>query len=105
MQTYFDHFSSLENMCENFSIDKSVLDGAKVIYAAYDCPPYEGYAHVIFMRDGKLYEVNASHCSCAGLEGQWKPEETLVNALLERDLPEQTKLVLKAYFKGLVAFL
>lgn len=31
--------------------------------------------------DGKLYEVNGSHCSCYGFEGQWSPEETTVDYL------------------------
>lgn len=31
-----------------------------------------------------LYEVNGSHCSCYGLEGQWEEEETTVEALAYR---------------------
>lgn len=34
--------------------------------------------------DGKLYEVNAGHCSCYGLENQWTPEETNIEALKHR---------------------
>ena len=55
-----------------------------VLLASYGTPSYEGYAFVLFERDGKLYEVNGSHCSCYGLEGQWEPEETNVEALLHR---------------------
>jgi hypothetical protein len=36
---------------------------------------------VIFEKDGKLWEVNGSHCSCYGLEGQWQPEETTWEAI------------------------
>lgn len=60
------------------------LDGANVLLASYGTPSYEGYAFVLFERAGKLYEVNGSHCSCYGLEGQWEPEETTAEALRHR---------------------
>ncbi len=60
------------------------LDGANVLLASYDTSSYESYAFVLFERGGKLYEVNGSHCSCYGLEGQWAPEETTVAALRHR---------------------
>jgi hypothetical protein len=60
-----------------------VLEPAEneVIYAAYNIDGYEGSAILIFMKDGKLYEVNGSHCSCNGLEECWRPEETSWEAL------------------------
>lgn len=61
--------------------DKPQFRGCKILLASYGTPSYEGYAFVLFERDGKLYEVNGSHCSCYGLEGQWDPEETTVDAL------------------------
>jgi len=61
------------------------LDGALLRFAAYSTPAYEGYALVVFERDGLLWEVNGSHCSCMGLEGQWQPEETSWGALKTRD--------------------
>ena len=33
---------------------------------------------------GKLYEVHGSHCSCYGFEGQFRLEESLVEALKDR---------------------
>ena len=57
------------------------LDGVTVLLASYGVYGYEGEAFVLFERDGKLYEVNAVHCSCYGLEEQWGPEETTVEAL------------------------
>jgi hypothetical protein len=60
------------------------LDGVTVLLASYETASYEGYAFVLFERDRKLYEVNGSHCSCYGLEGQWEPEETTVEALRRR---------------------
>lgn len=62
----------------------SALDGAEVIVAIYDLGSYEGDAFVLFRKDGKLFEVNAGHCSCYGLEGQWEPEETTKEELLHR---------------------
>lgn len=31
-------------------------------------------AFVLFDKGGALFEVNGSHCSCYGFEGQWEPE-------------------------------
>jgi len=64
--------------------EKPEFKDAEILLASYGTPSYEGYAFVLFRRDGKLYEVNGSHCSCYGLEGQWDPEETTVDALRHR---------------------
>lgn len=45
-----------------------------IILASYGNDYYEGEAFVLFEREGRLFEVNASHCSCYGLEGQWNEE-------------------------------
>ena len=106
MKVYFENFASLEDVIESFCINPSVVEGIEIIYAAYDTPAYEGYAHVIFISNGKVYEVNGSHCSCYGLEEQWGPEETLVSALLSRpNVDERAKNNLKEYFKDLLVFL
>lgn len=73
-----------EEVAEWFCEDVTVLEGAKILYAVYDQGCYEGSAFVLFSRDGKLYEVNGSHCSCYGLETQFDPEETSVEALEHR---------------------
>lgn len=65
-------------MAADFPTDEQIL------YARYESYGYEGSAFVLFERDGKLYEVNGSHCSCYGLEGQWEPEETSWAALAMR---------------------
>lgn len=64
--------------------EKPEFKDAEILLASYGTPSYEGYAFVLFRRDGKLYEVNGSHCSCYGLEGQWAPEEATVEALRHR---------------------
>ena len=84
MKIYFAGFESQEDMMNGFEITSEQLEGVEILYACYDGGGYEGEAHVIFRKEGKLYEVNASHCSCYGLDGQWEPEETTVAALLFR---------------------
>lgn len=64
--------------------EKPEFKGAEILLASYGTPSYEGYAFVLFRRDGKLFEVNGSHCSCCGLEGQWDPEEVTADELRHR---------------------
>lgn len=59
-------------------------DGVEILLASYGQDGYEGDAFILFRKDGKLYEVNGGHCSCYGLEGQWEPEETSIEALRHR---------------------
>ena len=53
----------------------------KILFASYGYANYSGDAWVLFEKEGKLFEVNGSHCSCYGLEGQFEPEETDLKAL------------------------
>jgi hypothetical protein len=74
------------------------------IYAKYEFASYQGDAHVIFLQNDVLYEVNDSHCSCNGLTN-WKPEPTSLVALLYRpNVSDQAKANLKERFKNLIAF-
>lgn len=59
-------------------------EGENILFASYGAENYEGDAWVLFEEDGKLYEVNGSHCSCYGLEEQWEPEEVLLTELENR---------------------
>lgn len=56
----------------------------ELLLATYTYEDYSGDAFVLFQRDGKLYEVHGSHCSCNGLEDQWEPEQTTWEALALR---------------------
>jgi hypothetical protein len=75
-------FTSKESMAGDFGIAPSQLDDCEILYAWYNAEDYEGIAFVLFEQDGRLFEVNASHCSCHGLESQgyhdeptqWQPE-------------------------------
>lgn len=82
---YLGNFNNKQDLMSNFEINESDLEGVRILFAAYENESYEGYAMVIFSKDGKLYEVNGSHCSCNGLEGQWQPEETSLEALKLRN--------------------
>ena len=59
-------------------------DGHDILFAWYVYEDYSGSAFVLTRKGGQLYEVNGSHCSCYGLEGQWEPEETTIEALTHR---------------------
>lgn len=96
MKTYFELFECKEDVITEFDINSEKLEGCEILYACYTPGDYCGDAHVIFRKEGKLYEVNGSHCSCMGLEGQWEPEETTVAALLFRpNVSEDAKAILR----------
>lgn len=57
------------------------LKGAEVLYACYVQESYEGDAHVVYIKDGVVYEVEAHHCSCNGPE--WHPKATTALELIE----------------------
>lgn len=74
-QSVIDEFFPGEELPDDFPADEDIL------IASYDVDDYSGEAFVLFERDGRLFEVNGSHCSCHGLEEQWDPEETTAGAL------------------------
>lgn len=73
---YLHDWNNIEGVKNDFEISDEQLEDVKILLASYTYEDYDGSAFVLFLRDGKLYEVNGSHCSCYGLEGQWGPEET-----------------------------
>lgn len=85
MGIFLGDFKDEKDIYQQFVVDKKDQEGVYILLACYACEAYEGSAFVLFMKDDrKLYEVNGSHCSCYGLEGQWEPEETSVKALQYR---------------------
>ena len=84
MDVYFNDFKDKKDLMEQFEIDENKLAGVEILFASYGGGYYDGFAFVLFSKDGKLYEVNGSHCSCYGLEGQWSPEEVVIEELLHR---------------------
>lgn len=55
-----------------------------ILFASYGEDNYSGDAFVLFTQYDELYEVNAGHCSCYGLENQFSPELTSLEALEHR---------------------
>jgi hypothetical protein len=70
---------------DQFKPNADFPKASEILYAEYETADYKGNAFVLFKQNGKLYEVSGSHCSCYGLEGQWKPEETSWEALAIRE--------------------
>lgn len=84
-QRYFENFENgIESVHSCFGITPEQLRDEEVLIAWYGNGSYCGAATVLFQRDGKLYEVSGSHCSCYGLDGQWSPGETSWEALALR---------------------
>ena len=85
---FLGQWGSIEDLINDFNDydgqDTTQYEGIEILLAYYLYECYGGYAFVLFRKDGELYEVNGSHCSCYGLEGQWEPEETTVEALRHR---------------------
>ena len=83
---YMHDFASNADITREFSIPLTTLDGCEVLLAYYHVGSWgcDSSAFVLYKKDGALFEVNASHCSCYGLENQWEPEGTTVEALAHR---------------------
>ncbi len=79
-------FSDKEDVARNFDVKLEELEHVGVLLASYDYENYSGDAFVLYRdtRDGQLYEVHGSHCSCYGLEGQWEPEVCDLKSLRHR---------------------
>lgn len=81
---YFENFDGIESVHSNFEIGDAEVRDEEILLAYYGTGSYDGGAAVLFQRDGKLYEVSGSHCSCNGLEGQWSPGEVSWESLAMR---------------------
>lgn len=55
-----------------------------ILFASYGNDSCSGHAWVLFEENGKLYEINAAHCSWYGLEGQWEKEPVVLEELKNR---------------------
>lgn len=99
----FDGFDDAADVAAKFKATPSQVEG--IIAAIYGQESYEGSAFVLLVRDGKLYEVYGSHCSCHGLEDQWGEEETTVKALRKRSWPSGCEPGTKARMEQLLDML
>lgn len=75
-------FQDYENRNEEY-LTKKYKD-INILFASYGYENYSGDAWVLLEKDSKLYEVHGSHCSCYGLENQWKEEEVVLKELENR---------------------
>lgn len=78
---FIENFKDTQDMADNFQVPIETFKDLNILIAWYGYGSYCGSTFVLYEKDGKLYEVNASHCSCNGLEEQWRPEETSWEAL------------------------
>lgn len=83
------------------------LAGYAVIYAVYEQDGYDGSAEVLLRHKatGDLYTVEADHCSCYGLEGQWELKRTHVDVLRARLATRRRRCSAAESLKALEAFL
>jgi hypothetical protein len=85
MLNSFKHYNDTE-----YKLMDPIPQEHEVLFASYGGRSYEGHAYVLFLHDGSLWEVEGSHCSCNGLEEQWRPNITTWGAqrLKERARPD-----------------
>ena len=88
---FVENFKDVDDIVENYGgTAREDLEGATIHLAWYGYGLYCGSSLVIYEKDGMLYEVNGSHCSCSGLEDQWEPEETTLGALAMRNISDDS---------------
>jgi hypothetical protein len=96
MSNFYGNWSSIEDMAHNFEVPVDTFNGCEILFATYDYGSYDGSAYVIFQKDNKFFEVEASHCSCYGLEQQWIPGEIVPEQLAKRSLYKAAPETIKA---------
>lgn len=76
---YLDNFDCREDVEREFEV--KLDDECEILLAIYTYGDYDGDAMVIGRRGETLFMMEASHCSCYGLEGQWNEDETSLATL------------------------
>src|SRR5882762_180023 len=98
MQNIFGSWSAYEDISKDW-FDWNYIDGVKtykptpndfpkeeeLLFASYGGRSYEGDAFMLWKRDGKLDKCHGCHRSCYGLEDQFEPEETSLEALKSKE--------------------
>jgi len=89
MKTFNDLFKSNKDIEERFRLDPGYLkkNDLITIYAQYNYEDYSGGAFLLFWhkKSNRIFEVNGSHCSCYGLEGQFTLEPTKLRSVVMRE--------------------
>lgn len=81
MRVYWGNFTCWADIEREFSV-RCPENGKTIVYACYEYEDCLGWATVLWWQDGKFWLVEGSHCSCYGLEGQFRVEETPLEAVL-----------------------
>lgn len=88
---FLNNWSSREDVVSDYSEyswsseeEKRIEINGNILFASYGSANYSGDAFVLYERDGELFEVGGSHCSCYGLEGQWSPDGVTIEELEHR---------------------
>jgi hypothetical protein len=89
-------FSKIER---HFRLEKDALKNIVILFAYYDdSDPNVNDAFVLFLKDSKLFVVDAFYDSTVELEDQWQPEETTIEVVRRcfvRLYGERLEIVLK----------
>jgi hypothetical protein len=83
---YTDGFDSVKEAILKQEIIELIkkIDNINILFASYYYRNYHGEAWILFEENKELFEINASHCSCFGLEGQFDPEKVILKELKNR---------------------
>ena len=84
MERFLGNFECADDVFREFQVKKEDTEGIEILFAYYTYEDYSGNAYVLYKKDGELYDVEGSHCSCNGLEEQWEPTVTSEEALMLR---------------------
>jgi hypothetical protein len=102
IQSFAPLFENQPNVVQMMLDYYSMWKGIELLFCVYVFEGLNANAFVLFKhQSGKLFEVNAAHCSCYGLEGQFIPDETTITALKYRI--ENGKLGRDFYRKNIFA--
>lgn len=82
-------FEDLKDIKEKFESDCDNVKEDEILFASYGESCWNGDAIILIQRDGKLYTVEGSHCSCYGLGGQWEMIETNKVVLRNRKFEQE----------------
>ena len=89
MTRYFGEFAGIDDLRHEFKISLADVQDPEILWAYYEVEGYGSTARVIYQREGHVYEVYGSHCSCMGLEDQWEPAEVSWGQLAMRPAEAQ----------------
>lgn len=105
-------YENVAALCKDFEVSQTEIEATwEILIAGYWPGDYCGMAWVLLRNrsNGLLYEVNASHCSCNGIEGQFEPTTTSLayltsdhfQVMRDNDVPQEDKDAIKGAIAAL----